>query len=155
MWRKERGSWATEQKADSISVQRLNQLGKTWENYFLGVLGNRDENPYVGKNLMGSPFVRLGGKLLFAWCLIMVISEEGKNKNLKIYDLVQHLAHNYSGLIIAGRKKSTCFLSWITSVIPDAVRFACHQNATSYPGTESRVSSSNRFHSRLSKPNSL
>ena len=69
------------------------------------VLGNRDENPYVGKNLMASPFVRLGGKLLFAWCLIMLISEEGKNENLKIYDmLVQHLVHIYNGIIIAGRK---------------------------------------------------
>ena len=51
-------------------------------------------------------------------------------KNMEVYQmLMQHIARDNSGLILARRKDATCFLSWIMSVMTDSTIQACQQRA--------------------------
>ena len=63
------------------------------------------------------------------------------NKNLEVYQmLVQHVARDTSGLILAKRKDSTCFLRWIMSVMNNSTVQACDQSAMGSKTMERRVS---------------
>ena len=99
--------------------------------------------------LMANPFVRTAGQLLFAWSLVEieleVLTSRDKlklgNKSLEVYQmLVQHAARDNSGLSLARRKDSTCFLRWIMSVMTNSTIQTCHQKAMGSKTMERRVS---------------
>ena len=53
------------------------------------------------------------------------------DKGLRVYQILrQHLARDKSGLTLAQRKDTTCFLRWIMSVMPATTVQACSQNVT-------------------------
>ena len=54
--------------------------------------------------------------------------------------LVQHIARDNSGLSLARRKDSTCFLRWIMSVITDSTLQMCRQKAMGSKTMEKKIS---------------
>ena len=99
--------------------------------------------------LIANPFVRTAGQLIFAWRLLGIelgtLTSQIKlrlgGKNLEIYQmLTQHVARDNSGLSLAMRKESTCFLRWIMSVMTDSTIQACQQRAIGSKIMERRIS---------------
>ena len=98
---------------------------------------------------MANPFVKTAGQLMFAWSLVgielevLTLRDKLKlgNKSLEVYQmLVQHVARDNSGLSLARKKDSTCFLRWIMSVMTNSTVQAFHQTAMGSKTTERRVS---------------
>ena len=104
--------------------------------------------PSFAQLLMTNPFTRTEGQIL---CCQAGVALEGLTScdKLKLTDkgplvyrlMMQDVAGDDSGLNLARRLGSTCFLRWIMSVIPDAVIQACYQNATKNRALENMVSS--------------
>ena len=99
--------------------------------------------------LMANPFVRTAGQLMFTWSFagvaLEVLTSHDKLKlgvkGLRVYQrLVQHIARDNSGLSLARRKDTTCFLRWIMSVIIDTNVQVCHQKAKGSKPLGRRVS---------------
>ena len=62
------------------------------------------------------------------------------DNGLQVYQmLVQLIARDNSGLSLARRKNTTCFLRWIMSVITDTTVQMCNEKATGSKTMERRV----------------
>ena len=95
---------------------------------------------------------------MFAWSLVgieleLLTSHDNLklgSKSLEVYQmLVQLIARDNSGLSLAKRKDTTCFLRWIMSVMTNSTVQTCHQKATGSKTMERRVSTliMNVYHS--------
>ena len=63
------------------------------------------------------------------------------DKGLRVYQILrQHVARDKSGLTLAQRKDTTCFLRWIMSVMPATTVQACSQKMTGKKTKERQVS---------------
>ena len=123
---RKRRHWATQQPAEINKLGLGNQLRRTWQNLLLEYFEEAMRTPSSALPLMANPFVRTAGQLIFAWTLVgielEVLTSHDKlklaNKSLQVYQmLVQHIARDNSGLILARRKDAACFLRWIISVM--------------------------------------
>ena len=141
---RKRRNWATQQKAEVNKLELGSQLKRTWQSLLRDYFEEEMRTP-----LMVNPLVRTAGQLMFAWSLVGIELEvltscdklKLGNKNLEVCQmLVQHVARDNSGLSLARRKDSTCFLRWIMSVMTNSTVQACHQKAIGSKTMESRVS---------------
>ena len=146
---RKRRNWATQQKAEVNKLELGSQLKRTWQSLLRDYFEEAMRTPSSALPLMANPFVRTAGQLIFARSLVglelEVLTSRDKlklgNKSLEIYQmLVQHVARDNSGLILARRRDATCVLRWIMSVGTNSSVQACHQKATGSKTLERRVS---------------
>ena len=144
-----RRNWATHQKAEVNKLKLGSQLKRTWQSLLRDYFEEAMRTPSSAITLMANPFVRTAGQLMFAWSLVgielEVLTSQDKlklgNKSLEVYQmLVQHVARDNSGLSLARRKDTTCFLRWIMSVMTNSTVQACHQKAMGSKTMGRRVS---------------
>ena len=143
---RKRRNWATQQ----INKLALgSQLKRTWQNLLKDHFEEAMRTSSSTSPLMANPFVRTAGQLMFAWSLVGIeletLTSHDKlklgGKNLEVYQtLMQHIARDKSGLILARRKDATCFLRWIMSVMTDSTILACQQRAIGSKTVERRIS---------------
>ena len=146
---RKRRNWATQQKAEVNKLDLGSQLKRTWQSLLRDYFEEAMRTPSFALSLMANPFVRTAGQLMFAWSLVgielevLTSHDELKlgSKSLEVYQmLVQHVARDNSGLSLARRKDSACFLRWIMSVMTNSTIQECHQKAMRSKTMERRVS---------------
>ena len=146
---RKRRNWASQQKADINKLELGSQLKRTWQNLLRDHFEEAMRTSSSASPLMVNPFIRTAGQLMFAWSLVGIELETLTSydklklggKNLEVYQvLMQHVARDDSGLILARRKDATCFLRWIMSMMTDSNILACHQRAIGGKTVEKRVS---------------
>ena len=146
---RKRRKWATQQKAEVNKLELGNQLKRTWQNLLMGHFVEAMRTSSSASPLMANPFIRTAGQLMFAWFLVGIELETLTSydrlklggKKLEVYQvLMQHVARDNSGLNLARRKDTTCFLRWIMSMMSDSTILACHQRASGSKTVERRVS---------------
>ena len=136
---RKRRNWPTQQRVEVNKLELQSLLGRTWENLLLEYFEDAMRAPSSAPALMANPFVWAVGQMLFSWTLVGVTLEaltsfdklKLGDTGLRVYQtLVQHIAPDNSGLSLARRKDTTCFLRWIMSVMSDTTVQTCHQRAT-------------------------
>ena len=144
---RKRRNWATQQKAENIKLELGSQLKRTWQNLIRDYFEEAMRTPSSALLLIANPFVRTAEQLMFAWSLLgkrlETLTSHDKlrlgGKNLEIYQMLQHVARDSSGLSLARRKDATCFLRWIMSVMTDSTIQACQQRAIGSKTMEKRI----------------